>query len=132
MRPDGSDGSEKKKAGGNKKTSSQDDGQRPTGGGGGMTASSARMRARMRARMLSMCGLEDQDQQASERKKALAPSAATQTTLSLTIGGDAMKECRECNILYNPLNEKDAKFHSRYHASLRRKRARQGTETVVA
>ncbi|CAK7239055.1 MAG: hypothetical protein STHCBS139747_000476 [Sporothrix thermara] len=58
-----------------------------------------------------------------KRKKA-ASVASVQTTLSLAIaGGDSasVKECRECNILYNPLHEKDARFHARYHASVCRK-----------
>ncbi|EFX05226.1 hypothetical protein CMQ_3295 [Grosmannia clavigera kw1407] len=130
IRPDIPDVSEKKAESDTKTARPEEDAKgdgqdRQSQTGSGTTASSVRMRARMRARMLGMCGLVDQEQQASARKKTPTPAASTQTTLSLTIGGDAMKECTECNILYNPLHEKDAKFHARYHASLRRKRARQ-------
>ena len=56
---------------------------------------------------------------AKKRKKATS-TVPVQTTLSLAIAGGtsaSVKECKECNILYNPLHDKDAKFHARYHAS---------------
>ncbi|CAK7269035.1 hypothetical protein SEPCBS119000_003363 [Sporothrix epigloea] len=58
---------------------------------------------------------------ATKKRKKTSGTPPVQTTLSLAIaGGDcaSVKECKECNILYNPLHEKDAKFHARYHASV--------------
>ncbi|CAK7264931.1 hypothetical protein SEPCBS57363_001332 [Sporothrix epigloea] len=56
---------------------------------------------------------------AKKRKKATG-TVPVQTTLSLAIAGGtsaSVKECKECNIVYNPLHDKDARFHARYHAS---------------
>lgn len=42
----------------------------------------------------------------------------TQTTLSLSINKEpGFTICRVCDILYNPLNEKDRKEHARRHAA---------------
>lgn len=57
------------------------------------------------------------------RKKTSAKAKTTvQTTLSLT-RETGFKECKDCNIVYNPLHEKDAKFHARRHAAVLRKRS---------
>ncbi|CAK7225739.1 hypothetical protein SBRCBS47491_005991 [Sporothrix bragantina] len=84
-----------------------------------MAASSSRMRLQLG---LSKAG--PAATMAAKKKKKAAGIPSVQTTLSLAIaGGDSasVKECKECNILYNTLHEKDAKFHARYHASVCRK-----------
>ncbi|CAK7226999.1 hypothetical protein SEUCBS140593_006431 [Sporothrix eucalyptigena] len=87
---------------------------------GMMVASSSRMRLQLG---LSKTGSATAT--TGKKRKKMAGPATVQTTLSLAIsGGDSasVKECKECNILYNPLHEKDAKFHARYHASVCRKK----------
>ncbi|KAI2635824.1 hypothetical protein GGS26DRAFT_513629 [Hypomontagnella submonticulosa] len=44
--------------------------------------------------------------------------ATVQTTLSLAIDEKGFTECKECNMLYNPLHKQDAKFHARQHAAM--------------
>ncbi|KAK4124447.1 hypothetical protein N657DRAFT_571804 [Parathielavia appendiculata] len=52
----------------------------------------------------------------------------TQTTLSLSINKEpGFTICGVCDILYNPLNEKDKREHSRRHAAYSRKRRRATT-----
>ena len=47
------------------------------------------------------------------------PAAATvQTTLSLSLSDSGFAECKDCNMLYNPYHEKDAKLHARRHAAM--------------
>ncbi|KAI5863838.1 hypothetical protein GGS23DRAFT_516301 [Durotheca rogersii] len=41
-----------------------------------------------------------------------------QTTLSLSAEEKAFTECKECNMLYNPLHRQDAKCHARRHAAM--------------
>lgn len=54
--------------------------------------------------------------------KRQLPKATVQTTLALT-DDPAFTICNDCEMLYNPLNEKDKKEHTRRHAAaLRRKR----------
>jgi hypothetical protein len=58
-----------------------------------------------------------------------APKATVQTTLALT-DDPAFTICKDCDMLYNPLNEKDKKDHTRRHATaLRKKREK---ETAAA
>ncbi|OTA79571.1 hypothetical protein M434DRAFT_18004 [Hypoxylon sp. CO27-5] len=45
-------------------------------------------------------------------------SAAVQTTLSLSAAEKGFTECKECNMLYNPLHKQDAKCHTRRHAAM--------------
>ena len=45
------------------------------------------------------------------------PTATVQTTLSLSLSDTGFTECRDCNMLYNPYHEKDAKLHARRHAA---------------
>ncbi|KAI1344447.1 hypothetical protein F5Y15DRAFT_366619 [Xylariaceae sp. FL0016] len=55
------------------------------------------------------------------KKTSKATKVATvQTTLSLSITDQGFTECKECNMLYNPLHEKDARLHARRHAALRK------------
>jgi hypothetical protein len=50
------------------------------------------------------------------------PRDMTQTTLSLSIQKEScFTICAVCDILYNPLNEKDRKEHNRRHAAYTRK-----------
>ena len=47
------------------------------------------------------------------------PAAATvQTTLSPSLSDSGFAECKDCNMLYNPYHEKDAKLHARRHAAM--------------
>jgi hypothetical protein len=53
------------------------------------------------------------------------PRDMTQTTLSLSIQKEScFTVCAVCDILYNPLNEKDRKEHNRRHAAYARKQKR--------
>ncbi|KAK4098730.1 hypothetical protein N658DRAFT_395205, partial [Parathielavia hyrcaniae] len=65
---------------------------------------------------------------ATKTKKQPAKRLAkdmTQTTLSLSIHKEPVFTiCGVCDILYNPLNEKDRREHSRRHAAWSRKRRR--------
>ena len=48
-----------------------------------------------------------------------------QTTLSLAINpGPGFTICKECGVLYNPLNEKDRKEHKKQHAAYLRSKAK--------
>jgi hypothetical protein len=50
--------------------------------------------------------------------------ARVQTTLNLSIRNDpGFTICKDCDMLYNPLNEKDRKDHARQHAAAQRKKA---------
>jgi hypothetical protein len=57
------------------------------------------------------------------------PKATVQTTLALT-DDPAFTICKDCEMLYNPLNEKDKRHHTRRHAAALRKR--RGQETPAA
>ncbi|KAI1631897.1 hypothetical protein F4809DRAFT_130503 [Biscogniauxia mediterranea] len=61
--------------------------------------------------------------EAGKRGKA----TTVQTTLSLSLTDTGFVECKDCNMLYNPIHEKDAKDHARVHAALRRAKSRTGT-----
>ncbi|KAK3689652.1 hypothetical protein B0T22DRAFT_176175 [Podospora appendiculata] len=53
-----------------------------------------------------------------KRCRKRAPKDMVQTTLSLSIKPDpGFTLCKECGILYNPLNEKDRKEHKTRHAA---------------
>lgn len=41
-----------------------------------------------------------------------------QTTLSLSSQEKGFAECKDCNMLYNPLHKQDAKCHARRHAAM--------------
>lgn len=50
--------------------------------------------------------------------------STVQTTLALSMKDDAgFTICKDCDMLYNPLNEKDRKDHARGHAAALRKKA---------
>lgn len=56
---------------------------------------------------------------ANTKPKPKPKSAATvQTTLSLSLSDAGFAECKDCNMLYNPYHEKDAKLHARRHAAV--------------
>jgi hypothetical protein len=59
-------------------------------------------------------------EQATKRK---ATRATVQTTLALT-DDPAFTICNDCEMLYNPLNEKDRKDHARRHAAAVRKKGK--------
>lgn len=62
------------------------------------------------------------------RAKWRTSQAKVQTTLSLSIGHDpGFRICRDCDMLYNPLNEKDRKDHARLHAASQRRKAAEVT-----
>ncbi|OTB10495.1 hypothetical protein K445DRAFT_252470 [Daldinia sp. EC12] len=50
-------------------------------------------------------------------KKPSKPTTI-QTTLSLSIDDKGFTECKECDMLYNPLHKQDAKYHARRHAAI--------------
>lgn len=57
--------------------------------------------------------------QPSQKKRKTPPKrqSAVQTTLSLNIGaGAGMKECKECDTVYNPFHPEDVKVHAKRHA----------------
>ncbi|KAI0602510.1 hypothetical protein F4775DRAFT_245914 [Biscogniauxia sp. FL1348] len=54
-------------------------------------------------------------------------TTTVQTTLSLSLTDTGFVECKDCNMLYNPIHEKDAKDHARVHAALRKAKSRTGT-----
>ncbi|KAI1773145.1 hypothetical protein F4818DRAFT_118970 [Hypoxylon cercidicola] len=45
-------------------------------------------------------------------------SAIVQTTLSLSNQEKGFAECKDCNMLYNPLHKQDAKCHARRHSAM--------------
>ncbi|KAL7619646.1 hypothetical protein AAE478_010187 [Parahypoxylon ruwenzoriense] len=47
-------------------------------------------------------------------------SATVQTTLSLSAEEKGFTECKDCNMLYNPLHKQDAKCHAKRHAAMLR------------
>ncbi|KAI5923019.1 hypothetical protein F4810DRAFT_234322 [Camillea tinctor] len=54
-------------------------------------------------------------------------TTTVQTTLSLSLTDTGFVECQECNMIYNPIHEKDAKDHARVHAALQRAKSRTRT-----
>lgn len=98
--------------------SSRDDTPRPALGG--LTASAANLQGR--------------PAEPSERGKGAAtdkppekrpPKEMTQTTLSLSVQKEpGFTICGVCDLLYNPLNEKDRKEHSKRHAAFSRSKRR--------
>lgn len=49
--------------------------------------------------------------------------ATVQTTLNLSLADEpGFTICKECEMLYNPLNEKDRKDHTRRHAAAMRRK----------
>ncbi|RYO94553.1 hypothetical protein DL764_007817 [Monosporascus ibericus] len=63
-----------------------------------------------------------------KRKGPSSKSATVQTTLSLSMSDKGFAECKECNMLYNPYHEKDAKFHARRHAAMLKAKSQNGSE----
>ncbi|KAK0649354.1 hypothetical protein B0T16DRAFT_409908 [Cercophora newfieldiana] len=63
-----------------------------------------------------------------KKKKKIGKRPAkemVQTTLNLSLNPDSgFKICKECGILYNPLNEKDRKEHKKQHAAYVRNKAK--------
>ncbi|KAI0835929.1 hypothetical protein F5Y06DRAFT_113964 [Hypoxylon sp. FL0890] len=54
----------------------------------------------------------------SGKRGRVSKSATVQTTLSLSAAEKGFTECKECNMLYNPLHKQDAKCHARRHAAM--------------
>ncbi|KAI2603142.1 uncharacterized protein GGS25DRAFT_81096 [Hypoxylon fragiforme] len=52
------------------------------------------------------------------RRARASKSATVQTTLSLSADEKGFTECKQCNMLYNPLHKQDAKFHAKRHAAI--------------
>ncbi|KAI0886576.1 uncharacterized protein GGS22DRAFT_186645 [Annulohypoxylon maeteangense] len=52
------------------------------------------------------------------RNKEDQKPSAVQTTLSLSLSEKGFTECKECNMLYNPLHKQDAKCHASRHAAM--------------
>ncbi|KAI1459659.1 hypothetical protein F4805DRAFT_49324 [Annulohypoxylon moriforme] len=52
------------------------------------------------------------------RNREVPKSSPIQTTLSLSISEKGFTECKECNMLYNPLHKQDALCHARRHAAM--------------
>jgi hypothetical protein len=66
--------------------------------------------------------------QVKHEGKRRAAKATVQTTLNLSMADEpGFIICKDCEILYNPLNEKDRKDHARRHAAVIRRKA---TETL--
>ncbi|KAI1082516.1 hypothetical protein F5B20DRAFT_505543 [Whalleya microplaca] len=60
-----------------------------------------------------------------------APRQTTvQTTLSLSLNEKVFEECKDCNMLYNPFHEKDAKYHAKLHAAMQK--AKQNSENNIS
>ncbi|KAH7029087.1 uncharacterized protein B0I36DRAFT_128214 [Microdochium trichocladiopsis] len=55
---------------------------------------------------------------ANPKKRNKSDTAMVQQTLSLSMTEKGFTECRECSMLYNPLHEKDRRFHARQHAAI--------------
>ncbi|KAH9904312.1 hypothetical protein F4778DRAFT_58890 [Xylariomycetidae sp. FL2044] len=53
-------------------------------------------------------------------------TANVQTTLTLSLSEKGFTECKECNMLFNPFHENDAKYHARRHAALRKAKSSKG------
>ncbi|KAI2466193.1 hypothetical protein F4781DRAFT_364709 [Annulohypoxylon bovei var. microspora] len=51
-------------------------------------------------------------------KKENSKPSVVQTTLSLSISEKGFTECKECDMLYNPLHKQDAKYHAKRHAAM--------------
>lgn len=76
--------------------------------------------------ILSDANADTLNQVPSRRKKRsdggkrgrASKSAAVQTTLSLSAEEKGFTECKECNMLYNPLHKQDAKCHAKRHAAM--------------
>ncbi|KAI1331552.1 hypothetical protein F5Y16DRAFT_270826 [Xylariaceae sp. FL0255] len=51
-------------------------------------------------------------------------TSVVQTTLSLSLNEKGYTECKDCDMLYNPLHEPDVKHHARRHAALQRAKDR--------
>ncbi|TLD32787.1 hypothetical protein PspLS_01020 [Pyricularia sp. CBS 133598] len=58
-----------------------------------------------------------QPKQGSKRA-VKSPTSTIQMTLSLSARSSSITQCRECDMLYNPLHPSDVKNHSRHHAAL--------------
>ncbi|KAH9431451.1 hypothetical protein MCOR02_008740 [Pyricularia oryzae] len=52
------------------------------------------------------------------RRAVKSPTSTIQMTLSLSARSSSITQCRECDMLYNPLHPSDVKNHSRHHAAL--------------
>ncbi|KAI1763113.1 hypothetical protein GGR53DRAFT_386050 [Hypoxylon sp. FL1150] len=76
--------------------------------------------------VLSDTSADTLNQAISRRKKRLdagkrgrgSKSAVVQTTLSLSAQEKGFVECKDCNMLYNPLHKQDAKCHASRHAAM--------------
>ncbi|KAK6076556.1 hypothetical protein SCUP515_05385 [Seiridium cupressi] len=60
----------------------------------------------------------DAEKQGGAKKQKPNKKATVQTTLSLSLTEKQFVECTECNMLYNPYHEKDAKMHKKRHATV--------------
>ncbi|KLU92958.1 hypothetical protein MAPG_11861 [Magnaporthiopsis poae ATCC 64411] len=62
----------------------------------------------------------------SKRAGHRSPTATVQMTLNLSTRDASIKQCRECDMLYNPLHPSDVKHHARHHASVVKMKAAAG------
>ncbi|KAL8377296.1 hypothetical protein RB595_008130 [Gaeumannomyces hyphopodioides] len=62
----------------------------------------------------------------SKRAGHKSPAATVQMTLNLSTRDASIKQCRECDMLYNPLHPSDVKHHARHHASVVKMKAAAG------
>ncbi|ORY67031.1 uncharacterized protein BCR38DRAFT_425630 [Pseudomassariella vexata] len=51
-------------------------------------------------------------------RRQISKLPTVQTTLSLSVHEKGFVECKDCNVLYNPFHDKDAKYHTRRHAAM--------------
>ncbi|KAL8404808.1 hypothetical protein RB594_009617 [Gaeumannomyces avenae] len=71
----------------------------------------------------SACNCSDRPCQHTRRARSKRaghkpPAATVQMTLSLSTRDASIKQCRECDMMYNPLHPSDVKHHARHHASV--------------
>ncbi|KAK6953634.1 hypothetical protein Daesc_005939 [Daldinia eschscholtzii] len=70
--------------------------------------------------ILNLPVIKPKRQPDTKRERNMKPSKPTtiQTTLSLSIDDKGFTECKECDMLYNPLHKQDAKYHAKRHAAI--------------
>lgn len=67
----------------------------------------------------------DGDFKVKHEAKRRGRKATVQTTLNLCMADDpGFTVCKDCDMLYNPLNEKDRKDHAKQHAAVMREKGR--------
>ncbi|KAI1372111.1 hypothetical protein F4677DRAFT_274686 [Hypoxylon crocopeplum] len=87
------------------------DGTRPAEGDSGILSESSLSALNRKA--------SSQRERSEAGKRGRSSKATTvQTTLSLTMEDKGFTECKECNMLYNPVHKDDAKCHAKRHAAM--------------